>query len=235
MCSFFIIALFLIYPIYLAFEESTELGVVCLFIYMLIFIGLVMYASKVEQEKEEKAEEERNNIANQKAQAENRLDARIQAVAQKYGNPDKLIKLNEYRYIAVFAKFQILCISDTEIAFNEILSAKVIDNYQIEHGQIKGDATTTTSTSSLVGRSAAGALIGGGVGAAIGASSASKNTTVNYTQSNDKLIHDYVLIIALNRFNSSIIKVRIGNDWERATEIEHIFNLISMYKQQTAQ
>ena len=229
MCSFFIILLFLIYPIYLAFEESTELGVVCLFIYILIFIGLFMYSSKVEQEKNEKAEEAKKNLANLKAEAESRLDARIQAVAQKYGRPDKVIKLNEYRYIAVFSKYQILCISDTEILFNEILSSKIIDNYQIEHGHISGDATTKTSTSSLVGRSAAGALIGGGVGAAIGASSASKNTMVSYTQSNDKLIHDYVLIITLNRFNSSIIKVRIGNDWERATEIEHIFNLINEY------
>ena len=235
MCLFIIIALFLLYPLIELFNVSTEAGVIGVFVYILIFVMLYVWGQKQLEEEQEKKEEAKKNLANLKAEAESRLDARIQAVAQKYGNPDKLIKLNEYRYIAVFAKFQILCISDTEIAFNEILSAKVIDNYQIEHGQIKGDATTTTSTSSLVGRSAAGALIGGGVGAAIGASSASKNTTVNYTQSNDKLIHDYVLIITLNRFNSSIIKVRIGNNWERATEIEHIFNLINMHNQQSAQ
>ena len=231
MCLFLIILVL----IFALFSYSPTIGVLCIVVFIIICVISIKHDSKVAKEKEEEDREKWKQIANQKAQAESRLDARIQAVAQKYGSPDKIIKLSEYRYIAVFAKSQILCISDTVIAFNEIMSAKIIDNYHIEHGQITGDATTTTSTSSLVGRSAAGAIIGGGVGAAIGASSASQNTTVNYTQSNDKLIHDYVLIITLNRFNSSIIKVRIGNNWERAAEIEHIFNLINIHNQQTAQ
>ena len=228
MCLFLIILVL----IFALFSYSPTIGAFCLVGAIIIFV-IVAVNNDNERQKEE--EERENKQRQYKEATQNRLDARIQAVSQKYGSPDKLIKLSEYRYIAVFAKSQIICISDTEIAFNEIMSAKIIDNYQIEHGQITGDATTTTSTSSLVGRSAAGAIIGGGIGAAIGASSASKNTTVNYTQSNDKLIHDYVLIITLNRFNSSIIKVRIGNNWERAAEIEHIFNLINIHNQQTAQ
>ncbi|MBQ2374589.1 MAG: hypothetical protein II299_05730 [Alistipes sp.] len=173
-------------------------------------------------------EEKRKKAEEQKALAESEFNAKIDAISNKYGKPDKIIRLNEYRYIAVCAQQQIICINSTEgILFKDILSSKIIDNYQIKHGRITGDATTSTSTSSLVGRSAAGALVGGGIGAVIGASSASKNTSVNYTQSNDKLIHDYILVITLNRFDSSIIKVQIGNDWETASEIEHIFALIN--------
>ena len=238
MCLLFIFAFLLLFIVFGAFGESTELGILCLSIYLFVFIALFKYASnkkqEEEEEEEEKAENERKYIARQKAAAENRLNARIREVVQKYGSPDKLIKIGEYRYIAAFAKYQILCISDTEIAFNEILSAKIIDNYEIEHGEINGTDITTTSTSSLLGRSAAGAIIGGGTGAIIGALSASKYTTVNYTQANDKVIHDYVLIINLNRFNSSTIKVRIGNDWKMASEVEHIIDLINIYNQQIA-
>lgn len=236
-CLFIIILLFLTGLICSLFDVDAE-SAVYISVFLLIGLGgiLVYIEDKSKREDKLKEEEEQRKAKEQKALAESEYNAKIETISKKYGNPDKIIKLNEYRYIAVCAQQQIICINSTEgILFKDILSSKIIDNYQIEHGQIKGDATTTTSTSSLVGRSAAGALIGGGVGAAIGASSASKNTTVNYTQSNDKLIHDYVLIITLNRFNNSIIKVHIGNDWEKATEIEHIFNLINIHNQQTAQ
>lgn len=228
MCLVIIIIFFLILLIASLFEVSIVAGCISVFVLILLVV-IAMYISSIsEREEMLRKEEERKKAEDQKALAESELNTKIETISKKYGNPDKIIKLNEYRYIAVCAQQQIIFINSTEgILFKDILSSKIIDNYQIEHGQISGDATTTTSTSSLVGHSAAGALVGGGVGAAIGASSASKNTTVNYSQSNDKLIHDYVLIITLNRYDSSIIKVQIGDDWEKASEIEHIFTLIN--------
>ena len=228
MCLVIIIFFFLILLIVSLFEVSIVAGCISVFVLILLVVIAMYISSKSEREEMLRKEEERKKAEDQKALAESELNTKIETISKKYGNPDKIIKLNEYRYIAVCAQQQIICINSTEgILFKDILSSKIIDNYQIEHGQISGDATTTTSTSSLVGRSAAGALVGGGVGAAIGASSASKNTTVNYSQSNDKLIHDYVLIITLSRYDSSIIKVQIGDDWEKASEIEHIFTLIN--------
>lgn len=228
MCLLIIILLFLIGLIVNLFEISIAAGCIGIFV-LIVLIGIVIHlGNKADKEAKLKKEEAQRKDEEQRALAESEFNTKIDAITNKYGKPDKIIRLNEYRYIAVCAQQQIICINSTEgILFKDILSSKIIDNYQIKHGKITGDATTSTSTSSLVGRSAAGALVGGGVGAAIGASSASKNTSVNYTQSNDKLIHDYVLVITLNRFDSSIIKVQIGNDWETASEIEHIFALIN--------
>ena len=228
MCLVFIIFFFLLVLIITLFDTSIVAGCIGVFV-LILFIAFAVYISnKSEKEEKQRKEEECKKAEEQKALAESELNAKIEIISKKYGNPDKIIKLNEYKYIVVCAQQRVVCINSTEgILFNDVLSSKIIDNYQIKHGQITGDATTSTSTSSLVGRSAAGALVGGGVGAAIGASSASKNTTVNYTQSNDELVHDYVLVITLNRFDSSIIKINIGNDWEKASEIEHIFTLIN--------
>ena len=228
-CLLIIILLFLTGLICSLFDVDADITVY-IFVFLLIgFGGIIVYISnKLEREDKLKEEEEQRKAKEQKALAENEYNAKIDAISNKYGKPDKIIRLKGYRYIVICAQQQVVCVNSTEgVLFKDILSSKIIDNYQIKHGKISGDAKTTTSTASLIGRSAAGALVGGGVGAAIGASSASKNTTVNYTQSNDQLVHDYVLIITLNRFDSPIIKLNIGNDWEKASEIEHIFALIN--------
>lgn len=228
-CLLIIILLFLTGLICSLFDVDADITV---YIFVFLFIGLggilVYISNKLERKDKLKEEEEQRKAKEQKALAENEYNAKIDAISNKYGKPDKIIMLKGYRYIVICAQQQVVCVNSTEgVLFKDILSSKIIDNYQIKHGKISGDAKTTTSTASLIGRSAAGALVGGGVGAAIGASSASKNTTVNYTQSNDQLVHDYVLIITLNRFDSPIIKLNIGNDWEKASEIEHIFALIN--------
>ena len=205
------------------------LEIISIIIILSLFVLYIIWAEgKSEKLSKLEKEEIQRKAEEQKALAESEYNAKIDAISNKYGKPDKIIRLKGYRYIVICAQQQVVCVNSTEgVLFKDILSSKIIDNYQIKHGKISGDAKTTTSTASLIGRSAAGALVGGGVGAAIGASSASKNTTVNYTQSNDQLVHDYVLIITLNRFDSPIIKINIGNDWEKASEIEHIFALIN--------
>lgn len=231
MCLLIIILLFLSGFIYNLFEFSVVAGCIGVFV-IVVLLAIVVYVwYKSDKEEKQKKEEERKKIEEQNALAEEELNKKIDIISKKYGNPDKIIRLNGYRYIVVCAQEQVVCINSIEgVSFKDILSSKIIDNYQIQHGEITGDATTTTSTSSLVGRSAAGAIVGGEVGAAIGASSATKNTKTSYTQANDTIIHNYVLIITLNRFDSSIVKVEIGNDWEAASEIEHIFDLINGHK-----
>lgn len=126
----------------------------------------------------------------------------------------------------IFPKQSIVFIDNKEMSFTDISSFKIIDNYQIKHGQVNGKLDTKTKTGSLVGRSAAGAIIGGGVGAMIGASSAAKTTQVNYSQGNDKVVHDYVLLVGTKSFDEPVIEIRIGDRWKLATEIEMVFNLI---------
>ena len=204
-----------------------------------LVVALVTLAIVVHLLTKDEAQKQAERVKVAKEQAElarqmeeERFDKLLNSLSEKYGTPEKIINLNIWgkndtdKYIMVFAKSSMLYACDREISFSDIDSYKMIDNYQIKHGKVTGSLDTKTNTKSLVGRSVGGALIGGGVGAVIGASSASKNTDINYAQDNDKVIHDYTLIICTKSFESPTIEIAIGDNWKKATEIEAIFNLI---------
>ena len=151
---------------------------------------------------------------------------------EKFGQPDKIIDLNtpdEYikdRLITIFAKSSTICIGRRELLLQDIVSFKVVDNYQIIHGDMEGEFKTSTNTGSLVGRSVLGATLGGPTGAIIGASSASKTTNAKCLQENDMLIHDYTLFIGIRSFEKPMIEIHIGDRYRLASETEIIFNNI---------
>jgi hypothetical protein len=213
-------------------------------IWFILFLVILFIASAILSKKEDEKKKEREAVALEAIQArrkmeEERLENLKKSLSERYGAPDKIINLNKWgknetdKYIMVFAKSAVLYMCDAEYSFNDIVSYKMLDNYQIKHGKVSGSLDTTTSTKSLVGRSVGGALIGGGVGAVIGASSASKNTDINYTQDNDKVIHDYTLIVYTKSFESPTVEIAIGNNWKKATEVDAIFNLITVNNQQS--
>lgn len=151
----------------------------------------------------------------------------------KYGEPDKIINLNyvdwEFvldKYIMVFANSSAIYICGQELKFSDIVSYKIVDNYEIKHGKIEGTLNTSTDTGNLLTRGLGGALIGGGMGAIIGATTASQTTTTRFSQKNDKLIHDFTLLVFTRNLKQPTIEIRFGNRWLLAAEIEAIFNII---------
>lgn len=216
----------------IAFCISPILGFSLLGILVVICI-IAMFSGSEQAEKEKEAKKVAYEAAKVRAKiGEEKVAKMTSALTDKYGEPEKIINLNNWReyntakYIMIFAKASIVYLCDTEFPFKDIVSFKLIDNYQIKHGEVTGSHDTKTNTGSLVGRSIGGALIGGGVGAVIGASSASKNTTVNYSQENDTVIHNYTLVVCTTSFEKPTINIEIGKDWEKATEVEAVFNLI---------
>ena len=177
-------------------------------------------------------EERKRQMAEQRKQEEDKFLQIKDSFIEKYGEPDKIINLNKWKeyiiskLIWVFAQPSIVVIGDKELPFSDIASYKIIDNYEIKHGEVNGSLDTKTNTGSLVGRTVGGAIVGGGVGAVIGASSASKNSAINYTQGNDELVHNYTLIVATKSFANPTIEFNIGNKWKEAAEIDAVFNLI---------
>lgn len=180
---------------------------------------------------EEKLKKEELRKQQREAEAE-KIRCLHKSLSDKYGEPSRVININwpaensSRKYIMVFASSKILYIDDTAVPFADILSHKIIDNYEIEHGRISGVANTTTDTGSMIGRGIVGGVLGGEIGAAVGAQTASKNTTMSLSQNNDKLIHDYILVVGLKSFAKPTIELSIGNRWRLATEIEAVFNLI---------
>lgn len=230
MCLVLILLFFVIALIVSVGEDSPGLAI-GIGVFILGVIGLAIWVG-IQQEQKQQAEAERAKEAAAaiKQRYKQLMDELINSLKTIHGNPTKIIQIDELKVVLLFAEKKIVCINKEELLFDDILSSKLIDNYQIEHGQITGKSETTTDTASLIGRSVAGTLVAGEAGAIIGASSASKETTTNYTQGNDKLIHDYTLLITLKKFDSPVVKLHIGNNWEVATELEHMFVLITNEK-----
>lgn len=206
-----------------------------LIVFLIIIIVGPIIAVLTYKNKEEMKEHNRKEFEKQREKLkieENRIAEIQQALIDKYGQPTKIININAWKtydpkkYIIVFAEQSIVYLDGQEMAFEDISSFKIIDNYEIKHGEVYGELDTDTDDDSLIGRSIGGAVLGGAVGAIIGASTASKNTTAYYSQENDQLIHNYILIAGTKSFSKPTIQIRIGDNWKLASEIEVIFNLI---------
>ena len=208
-----------------------------LVVFLVIIVVVVLFfilikSHKKREKKEEFIRIELERQRNIRKMEENRIVHIKKTLIDKYGQPSKIIDVNKWKeydpkkYIIIFAEASIVYLDGQEMAFAEISSFKIVDNYQIKHGKVIGKLDTKTNTGSLIGRSIGGVVLGGGVGAVIGASSASKTTTAHYLQENDQMIHNYTLVVGTICFEKPTIHIRIGDNWEIESEIEVIFNLI---------
>ena len=207
-------------------------------IIILLFIAAGWCVSNaLASENKEKQEKERAFRQSQFEHKRNQDEAAFvqfkNSLIAKYGEPDKIINLNDVhwefvldKYIMVFANSSAIYICGKELNFSDIISYKMVDNYEIKHGKVDGVQHTNTDTGSLLTRGIGGALIGGGVGAIIGATTAPQTTTIVSSQKNDKLIHDFTLLVFTRDLKQSTIEIKLGNRWLLAAEIESIFNII---------
>jgi hypothetical protein len=199
---------------------------------IIILVILVVIGVNASNEHEEQQKKLRQAKIDQRKKAEEMFLQIKQNLIDEYGEPDNLINFNnlwEYQIrkcIIVWINKSMLYVGGNHISFTDISSYNIVDNYQIKHGKINGSLDTKTNTGSLIGRSAAGAVIGGGVGAVIGASSASKKTDLNYTQDNDKLVHDYTLIIKTKDIKNPTIQFSMGDKWKKVAEVESILDIL---------
>lgn len=150
------------------------------------------------------------------------------------GEPCKTIVISESCFdifninneLVVFDKAKKLWLCGHEVSIDDINSFAIDDESVVLKGQIK--AVTSTNTGSLAGRSIAGALIGGEAGAIIGGSTAKKETI--FEQENDKVIHDYALVVNLRDLNNPMLLIKIGANKNKAMEINALMQAIMTMK-----
>lgn len=80
----------------------------------------------------------------------------------------------------------------------------------------------------MAGRSIAGALIGGEAGAIIGGATAKKETI--FEQENDKVIHDYTLVVNVRDLKDPMFSIKIGQNKNKAMEINALMQVIMSMK-----
>jgi len=142
------------------------------------------------------------------------------------GKPTTEFILGKYdlnKEIIAFEESKRIWICGNDFPMKSILSCTFMDNKNIVKGQIT--STTKTNSGNLVKRAVVGDVLFGPAGAIIGGSTASKSTIT--TQGNDKVVHDYTIILNVDSLLEPIIRVHIGSDRNTVNEIVGLMNVIN--------
>jgi len=227
------IVIFLIFYIFFTVICFNEGWYVLGTILSLIPIGMVI--AMIISGKKEKVEREKQQKINQelKAKQEEDLKTRIipaynrsrMRLINRNGNPTKVFLLGQYdlnKEIIAFEESKRIWICGNDFQMNSILSCTFTDEQKVDKGQIT--STTKTNSGNMVKRAVVGDVLLGGAGAIIGGSTASKSTIT--TQENDKVVHDYTIIINVDSISEPIIRVHIGSDDKTVNDIVGLMNVI---------
>ena len=200
-----------------------------LLIIFIIFVIVLLFAINNDKKQKEEQERRQEELEIQKqAETEQKTsiyNASKNELISKYGQPDKTIildSLNLDKEIIAFGKANRIWILGRDLPMGDILNCSFDDDQQIEKGNISYE--TKTSTGNMAKRAVVGGVLTGGVGAAIGGATARKETTVK--QENDKVIHDFTVIININSLSEPIIRIPLGKDGAKANEIVGLMNVI---------
>ena len=180
---------------------------------------------KKEEEREEKLRLEKARKQAEKEKQEQIYNSEKEKLIEKYGEPDKTIvveELNLSKEIIAFGKVNRIWLLGKDLPMGDIISCTFNDNQRIEKGKVSYE--TKTSTGNMAKRAVVGGVLLGGTGAVIGGATAKKNTVVN--QENDKLIHDYTVIININSLSDPIIRIPLGKDGAKVNEIVGLMKVI---------
>lgn len=220
-------------------RQENDLGVVVAIICTMYIIGhtvMLWDAAMAKREREKTAAkkelEEKRRL--ELVEKENCYNAAKKELLSRNGEPCKTILISESSLdlfnidneLIVFDKSRKLWLCGHEVSIDDINSFTIDDESVVMKGQIK--AISSTDTGSMAGRSIAGAIIGGGAGAIIGGSTAKKETI--FKQENDKVIHDYALVVNISDLNNPMLLIKIGRDKNKAMEINALMQAVMTLK-----
>lgn len=142
-------------------------------IIIVVLVSAVFIYSHLSQAKVEKADREKNEIANREL-VKTYGEPTIRIPARCYGVPMNWARDTDINsQVIVFEPLKKILLKGKMYDFSQITGYTVSVNNHIV------SSNTQTSTSSALGRAAVGGALLGGVGAAIGASTAKKSTEFN--------------------------------------------------------
>lgn len=223
------VLLFIFFIILCFIAEWYTLGITLVVGTVLIIIVVIISSQK---DKEKKAERDRKN-KEAKVKREEQLqnviipaynDSRTELI-DKYGNPTKVFVLEQYnldREIIAFEASKRIWICGKDFQMKDILNCTFTDDKRIVKGQII--STTKTNNGNMVKRAVVGDVLLGGAGSVIGGSTAKKSTIT--TQEDDKVYHDYTIVINVDSLSEPIIRVHIGSDEKTVNDIIGLMNVI---------
>ncbi len=221
--------LFIIFVIICFAAGWYTLGTILTVIAVIIIVAAIISANNDNKKDEERKRKEQELKAKKEEELKNVIipaynNSRSELI-NKYGDPTKEFILEKYdinKEIIAFEKTNRVWICGKDFPMGSILGCKFSDNKKVVKGQIT--STTKTNNKNMVKRAVVGGVLTGGAGAVVGGATA-KKTTVS-TQENDKVYHDYTIIINVDSLSDPIIRIPIGADGKTVNEIVAMMNVI---------
>lgn len=216
--------------------SAEELGAYIIVIAVVFVLAtVVMFIVKNHGEKERMAKEQKEaekNKAIKLAEVERIIqnyEIQKNDLIAKYGNPDAIVYIKEYdinEEIIVYETKKKVIIRGKEFAFIDILSCTFSDNPTMVKGKILSVSDTKTDNGNALGRAIVGGAIAGPAGAIIGGTTAKRQTQTEYRQENDKIYHNYTVIINVNSISNPIIRINTGDNGRLTNEIVGLMNVV---------
>lgn len=210
------------------------------FFIVMVFVGIVIVAiaaavqnNKNEKEEQEKAEKKKKDeeyrliLAEQK---EKEREKKYNELTTIMSSPNKIIEYDYDHYIMVNESTSQIMLNEHVYNFKDIINYTMSDNATVIQKHSGGEITSTSSTDtgSMLGRAVVGGVLAGGVGAAIGGSTAKRETTssVAPTTTTSSTIHDYLIAVTVNSLSNPIERLRLGEDERNTNEICALLSVI---------
>lgn len=224
-----LLLLFIIFIIALCFMAGWYvLGSVLIAILFIFFVAAIIGNNKNAEKKRIQQEELKARNAERIKQKEidkQEYEKKKSELIDKYGQIDKEISISECNandVIWAFSKASRLWLIGHDLPMSSILSCNLSDASKT----IKGKSTiqTKTNTGNMAKRAVVGGVLLGGAGALAGGVTAKKDGTI--IQENDKVIHDYTVLVNIDSLSTPIVRLQCGTNGTLANEIIGLLNVI---------
>ncbi len=218
-----------------ASDESTPYVVLGLFVVLCIWGAIYGFSEQQKEKEERKAKEEKRKqdeeyqlqLAEQK---EKEKEKKYNELTAMISSPDKVIEYDYDHYIMVNESTSQIMLNEHIYKFKDIINYTMSDNATViqKHSGGEISSTSSTDTGSMLGRAVVGGVLAGGVGAAIGGSTAKREITssVAPTTTTSSTIHDYLIAVTVNSLSNPIERLSLGEDGGNTNEICALLSVI---------
>lgn len=216
--------------------DGTDITIFIVILCVLAVAGIIVGIeenNKKEKEEQEKAEKKKKDeeyrliLAEQK---EKEREKKYNKLTTIMSSPNKIIEYDYDHYIMVNESTSQIMLNEHVYNFKDIINYTMSDNATVIQKHSGGEITSTSSTDtgSMLGRAVVGGVLAGGVGAAIGGSTAKRETTSNVapTTTTSSTIHDYLIAVTVNSLSNPIERLRLGEDERNTNEICALLSVI---------
>lgn len=216
--------------------DGTDMTMIFIVVLLALVVGGItanIEKNKKEKKEQEEAEKRKKDEEYQMIIAEQKEIER----EKKYNNlvtlmssPNKIIEYDYDHYIMVNESTSKLMLNEHIYNFKDIINYTMTDNATVIQNHSGGEITSTSSTDtgSMLGRAVVGGVLAGGVGAAIGGSTAKRETTSSVAPSTttSSTIHDYMIAVTVNNLSCPIERLNLGEDERNTNEICALLSVI---------